>query len=103
MTLQMLSLLAFQLLALTNVRVAIDSGMSSKVEALDKVLDDNESSEEDRHIVRGIGSVVRGKGSKVVVNAGAVAQPSPSTFLACAGNVGLSCILPKRQYFEFQK
>ena len=39
----------------------------------DKVLDDNESSEEGRHIVRGIGSIVRGKGIIVVANAGAVA------------------------------
>lgn len=98
----MLSLLAFQLLALTNARVAIDSGMSSKVEALDKVPDDNESSEEDRHIVRGIGSVVRGKGS-IVVNAGAVATLVVHIHDECAGNVGLSCVLRKRQYFEFQK
>ncbi len=85
---------------MTNVRVAIDSGISSKVEAWDKVLDDNESSEEDRHIVRGIGSVVRGKGSKVVVNfRGRCATLAVPTFRACAGNVGLSCILPLEAVF----
>jgi hypothetical protein len=36
---------------LVNLFGAIDSGMTSKIEALDEVLDNDESSEEDRQII----------------------------------------------------